>query len=75
MIGLINENIRIRNVEIGKIEILPNFSFFEIDKNYTDKVLEGFKNSEFKNRKIIVEQSGGGAKKQKKKKKGRRYSS
>lgn len=75
LIGLINENIRIRNVEIGKIEILPNFSFFEIDKNYTDKVLEGFKNSEFKNRKIIVEQSGGGAKKQKKKKKGRRYSS
>ncbi|MDZ7614847.1 MAG: DbpA RNA binding domain-containing protein [Flavobacteriaceae bacterium] len=30
------------NVEIVKIEILSNFSFFEIDKNYTDKIIDGF---------------------------------
>jgi ATP-dependent RNA helicase DeaD len=55
LIGLINEKIRERNVEIGKIEILNNFSFFEIDRNYTDKTIESFKNFKHKGRKIFVE--------------------
>jgi len=55
LIGLINENVKKRNVEIGQIEILKNFSFFEVDKNYTDDVLEGFQNAHFNNRSIIVE--------------------
>ncbi|MEN8186967.1 MAG: DEAD/DEAH box helicase [Bacteroidota bacterium] len=55
LIGIINENIRKRDVEIGQIEILKSFSFFEIDKNYTDKILESFKNATFGNRNIIVE--------------------
>ena len=55
MIGLINDKIGKRNVEIGKIEILNNFSFFEIDKNCTDRTLETFKNFKFKGRKIFVE--------------------
>ncbi len=55
LIGLINEKIRERNVEIGKIEILNNFSFFEIDKNYTDKTIDSFKNFKHKGRKIFVE--------------------
>lgn len=55
LIGLINENIQKRDVEIGQIEILKNFSFFEIDKNFKDAVLEGLGNAEFNNRKVIVE--------------------
>jgi ATP-dependent RNA helicase DeaD len=55
LIGLINEKLRERNVEIGKIEILNNFSFFEIDRNYTDKTIESFKNFKHKGRKIFVE--------------------
>jgi len=55
LIGVINENLRKRDVEIGQIEILRNFSFFEIDKSYRDKVLETFKNSEFNGRSIVVE--------------------
>jgi ATP-dependent RNA helicase DeaD len=55
LIGLINEKLRERNVEIGKIEILNNFSFFEIDKNYTDQTIDSFKNFKHKGRKIFVE--------------------
>ncbi len=55
MIGLINDQLGKRNVEIGKIEILNNFSFFELDKNFTDLTLESFKNFKHKGRKIFVE--------------------
>ena len=55
MIGLINDKLGKRNVEIGKIEILNNFSFFELDKNFTDLTLESFKNFKHKGRKIFVE--------------------
>jgi ATP-dependent RNA helicase DeaD len=70
LIGLINENIEKHNVEIGQIEILKSFSFFELDKNYTDDVLDGFKNAYFNNRSIIVEvtnksKSGGGNRRKK----------
>jgi ATP-dependent RNA helicase DeaD len=55
LIGFINENLRKRDVEIGQIEILKSFSFFEIDKNYRDDVLEKLKNTEFNGRDVIVE--------------------
>jgi ATP-dependent RNA helicase DeaD len=55
LIGLINENIKKGNVEIGQIEILKNFSFFEIDKKVADEVLKGFRNVEFEGRGVIVE--------------------
>ena len=70
LIGLINDNLKKQNVEIGQIEILKSFSFFEIDKNFTDDVLEGFKNAYFDNRSIIVEvtnksKSAGGTRRKK----------
>ncbi len=55
LIGFINENLKKSDVEIGQIEILKSFSFFEIDKNYRDDVLEKFKNTEFGGRNVIVE--------------------
>ena len=55
LMGIINENLRKNDIEIGQIEILKSFSFFEIDKNYRDEVLEQFKGAEFGGRKIIVE--------------------
>ncbi len=57
LIGLINENTRERDIEIGKIEILRNFSFFEVDKNYEKLVLESFKNVEVGNTKLSVQLS------------------
>jgi ATP-dependent RNA helicase DeaD len=59
VIGMINDYTNIRNIEIGEIEILKNFSFFEADKLYTEKILKGFNGQEFKKRKINVEVSEG----------------
>ena len=50
LIGFINENLKKRDVEIGQIEILRNFSFFEIDKNFEEAVLKSFRNTEFEGR-------------------------
>ncbi len=55
LMGLINENLNKNDVEIGQIEILKSFSFFEIDKAYTDKIEDAFKNAEFDGRAVIVE--------------------
>jgi len=55
LIGLINDFTGVRDIKIGEIEILKNFSFFEIDENFTGTLLKGFKNKEFKKRKIVLE--------------------
>ena len=55
LIGFINENLNKKSAEIGQIEILKNFSFFEIDKKFADEVLKSFKNTEFEGRAVIVE--------------------
>lgn len=39
MIGLINDSLKAKGVEIGKIEIMKGFSFFEIDKAYEAEML------------------------------------
>jgi ATP-dependent RNA helicase DeaD len=55
LMGLINEYTGMKDIEVGDIEILKNFSFFETDINYTDLILESFKDKKFKNRDIGVE--------------------
>ncbi len=57
LIGLVNEKTRNRNIEIGKIEILRNFSFFEVEKDFEHQVLDGFRNSNFGGTKLNVEVS------------------
>ena len=64
--GLINESTRERNIPIGKIDIMKSFSFFEIDKQYTDKVLDGLNGYVFEKVKVTSEiakekPSGGGS--------------
>ncbi|PID69357.1 MAG: DEAD/DEAH box helicase [Flavobacteriales bacterium] len=55
LMGIINENLSKNNVEIGQIEIFKSFSFFEIDKAFTDEVLEAFRNVRYQGRAIVVE--------------------
>jgi len=57
LIGLINEQTRKRDIEIGKIEILNNFSFFEIDSNYASKIENSFVSTYFEGTLVNVEQS------------------
>ncbi len=55
LMGLINECIRKRDVEIGRIEILKSFSFFEIDKSFKEDILEKMNDATFNDRHVIVE--------------------
>ncbi len=55
LMGIINDNLNKNDVEIGQIEILKSFSFFEIDKAYTDEILKVFRNAEYGGRAMIVE--------------------
>ena len=57
LIGLINENAPVRDAEIGKIEVLKSFSFFEIEKPYADAVLNGLKGAEFEGASVYAELS------------------
>ena len=55
LIGMINDYTNVRNIEIGDIDILNNFSFFETDSNYTETVLQSFTDKKYKNRQVSVE--------------------
>jgi ATP-dependent RNA helicase DeaD len=57
LIGLINDTTNLRNMEIGKIEIMKNFTFFEVDKEFEKKVLQSFDKAEFDGQPIVVELS------------------
>jgi len=57
IIGLINEKTRLRDIEIGKIDMLKNFSFFEVDSNYEKNILEAFKDANMGGTKLVVELS------------------
>lgn len=67
LMGLINDQNITNNVEIGQIEILDTFSFFELDKNFETETIDAFLNNapEFEGRNVNVEitkkrRSGGG---------------
>ncbi len=57
LIGIINEQGIGSNVEIGAIDILDTFSFFEIDKDFEEQTLTSFEDnkSDFNGRTINVE--------------------
>ena len=55
LIGLINEYTRNRNHIIGKIDIMKNFSFFEVEKIAEKEILEGFSDSQWNGYQLTVE--------------------
>ncbi len=55
LMGLINENTRKRKIGFGKIEILKNFSFFEIEEGSENMVISNVNNKSFEGEKVIVE--------------------
>ncbi|NLP56939.1 DEAD/DEAH box helicase [Lutibacter sp. B1] len=57
LIGLINDQKIGQNIEIGQIEILDTFSFFELDKNYESNTISAFEQNDvtFDGRKVNVE--------------------
>ncbi len=57
IIRMVNSNRDIKNIEIGKIEILKTFSFFETDSRYEKAVLKAFKKMKFEETPVKVELS------------------
>jgi ATP-dependent RNA helicase DeaD len=57
LIGLINEQTRDRNIEVGRIEIGEDNSFFEIDKDFRDIVQKSFQDALFEGVKVSVKVS------------------
>jgi len=57
LMGLINDQKITNNIEIGQIEILDTFSFFELDKNFEKETLDAFLSNEpqFEGRNVNVE--------------------
>lgn len=78
LIGMVNDYTNIRNIQIGAIDIMKNFSFFEADTNYVKQILKGFEGKTFKQRPINVEvaekRKNEGNKREGRKKEGRRSS-
>jgi ATP-dependent RNA helicase DeaD len=57
LISLINKNSRGQRIEIGKIDIMKKFSFFEIDKRSEDEVKTALNNAVFKGISVSIEYS------------------
>ncbi len=55
IIDLINQNLPNKNVEIGSIEVLKNFSFFEVDKRFEKDVLNAFKKANYKGQRVGID--------------------
>lgn len=59
LIGLINDLTNTKDIKIGEIEILRNFSFFEADKAYEQTILDAFGNEEYEVQVSKEERKGG----------------
>ncbi|MCK5671768.1 MAG: DbpA RNA binding domain-containing protein, partial [Spirochaetales bacterium] len=57
LIGLINDATRRKNIPIGKIDLLKNFSFFEVNEAHVDLLISSFKKVHYKGRKVNIEVS------------------
>jgi len=57
LIGLVNEYTRNRNLQIGKIDIMKGFSFFEVESTAEEDVLKGFADSQWNGYQLTVEVS------------------
>ncbi len=55
LMGMINENPKLSSVEIGDIEILKKFSFFEVDQAKAKDILEHFNQKDFQGAELKVE--------------------
>lgn len=58
LIGLVNEVTRSRDVKIGRIDIMDNYSFLDIDSNSVELVLSAFGNKRLNKSGIRVEAAG-----------------
>lgn len=57
LIGLINEVTRSRDIRIGRIDIMDNFSFIDVDESSVDLLIDSFSNQQRNKKGVRVELS------------------
>ncbi len=55
LIELVNRNTPGKKVQLGKIDLLKTFSFFEVDASQSDMLINALNNSKFNDRRVAVE--------------------
>jgi ATP-dependent RNA helicase DeaD len=55
LIDLINKNTSGKKIPLGQIDLMQNFSFFEVEEAFRDKLIDSLKDVNYMNRKVIVE--------------------
>ena len=55
LIALINENTRGSRIDLGKIEILRNFSFFDADSGQATLILKSFRRAKYEGIPVVVD--------------------
>ena len=55
LIELVNSNTRGRKIQIGKIDLLKTFSFFEVESGHADDLIRVLNNAKFMKQKVAVE--------------------
>jgi len=55
LLDIINQHAQDKSIEIGKIDILKKFSFFEVDKKFEKEILKAFENKKYQDNNLLVE--------------------
>ena len=55
LLNIFNKNSSIRSLEVGKIEIFNQFSFFDIDSKHKDDFIKSFDKIKFNGKKVSIE--------------------
>lgn len=55
LIELVNKNTSGKKIPLGKIDLLKTFSFFEVETEYADILIEALNNAKFNDRRVAVE--------------------
>ena len=55
LLGYINRNIKGKKIEIGKVDIMKKFSFFEMDSEFEADILKSFRKADFDGKEVVVE--------------------
>jgi ATP-dependent RNA helicase DeaD len=55
LIELVNKNTKGRKVPIGQIDLMKTFSFFEVEEQYSDEIINALNNAKFNDRRVAVE--------------------
>ena len=55
IIDMVNQHLPNKSVEIGDIEVMKNFSFFEVDKQYEKQIVKAFSKSTYKGQKMNID--------------------